>query len=271
MSILLQLEVLEHTPDSDAKPTPVLFVHGAWHGAWCWDRYFLPYFAQHGYASYALSLRGHGQSAANKGMIRNGVWDYVTDVAQVAAQIVAQTGERPVVVGHSMGGYITLKYLEKHTAPAVILLASLPVMGMLPFQLRLIRRQFFATLKCLRTMSAYPIVEQIDDVRRLFFSDTIPAEDLKTCHAQLQNESLRILLDAGFLHLPKPKQANSAPMLVIAAQDDTIFTIEEEQKTAAAYGTSAVVIPHIAHDVMLEDEWQTVADHIITWLEARGF
>ena len=41
--------------------SPIFFVHEAWHAAWCWEN-FLPYFANRGYAAYAVSLRGHGTS-----------------------------------------------------------------------------------------------------------------------------------------------------------------------------------------------------------------
>jgi hypothetical protein len=30
------LEVITYKPLSSPRPTPLLFVHGAWHGAWCW-------------------------------------------------------------------------------------------------------------------------------------------------------------------------------------------------------------------------------------------
>ncbi len=49
---MLSLEVISQQPQSNARPTPLLFVHGAWHGAWCWEN-FLPYFAQHGYQTQA--------------------------------------------------------------------------------------------------------------------------------------------------------------------------------------------------------------------------
>ena len=55
----MKLEVITREPETDARPTPVLFVHGMFHGAWCWEEHFLPYFAQRGYAAHALSLRGH--------------------------------------------------------------------------------------------------------------------------------------------------------------------------------------------------------------------
>ena len=108
------LEVLTDKPLSSPRPTPLLFVHGAWHGAWCWTEHFLPYFSAKGYACYALNLRGHGRSSI-KGSVRFvRIADYVADVEEVAARIPAP----PVLVGHSMGGFITQKYLERHHAPA---------------------------------------------------------------------------------------------------------------------------------------------------------
>ena len=79
----MQLELVHRQPETLASATPILFVHGAWHAAWCWDEYFLPYFAQHGYASYALSLRGHGSSQGKERLRWWRIADYVADVAQV--------------------------------------------------------------------------------------------------------------------------------------------------------------------------------------------
>jgi len=39
------LEVIDKGVPSSAHPTPLLFVHGACHAAWCWDEHFLDYFA----------------------------------------------------------------------------------------------------------------------------------------------------------------------------------------------------------------------------------
>jgi hypothetical protein len=38
---------------------PILFLHGAAHGAWCWAEHFLPWFAGRGCECHALSFRGH--------------------------------------------------------------------------------------------------------------------------------------------------------------------------------------------------------------------
>ena len=60
-----ELHVLENLSESK-KEYKLLFVHGAWHGAWCWDEFFLPYFKSKGYSYFALDLRSHGKSRSKK-------------------------------------------------------------------------------------------------------------------------------------------------------------------------------------------------------------
>ena len=60
------LEVIDKGSCSEAHQVPLLFVHGAWHAAWCWDEHFFDYFADKGYRALAVSLRGHGGSPARQ-------------------------------------------------------------------------------------------------------------------------------------------------------------------------------------------------------------
>ena len=39
-----------------------VFVHGTSFGAWCWIKYFDPFFQNMGYDTYAFSFRTHGNS-----------------------------------------------------------------------------------------------------------------------------------------------------------------------------------------------------------------
>ena len=69
------------------------------HGAWCWDEHFLPYFAQHRYTAHAFSLRGHCGSAGRDRLRWTSLADYVSDLNKVVSQLPSA----PVLVGHSMG------------------------------------------------------------------------------------------------------------------------------------------------------------------------
>src|SRR5512144_2722393 len=83
----MQLEVITRTPKGLARPMPLLFVHGAYGGAWLWDEHFLPYFAERGWAAHALSLRGHAGSDGADTVQFARLRDYVADTYRTKAEI----------------------------------------------------------------------------------------------------------------------------------------------------------------------------------------
>ena len=117
------LEHIIRKPTNRTKQTPLLLQHGAWHGAWCWENW-LGHFADLGYEVHALSLPGHGASPLGKSHINLYTLD---DYAACLAEVADQISPAPVIVGHSLGGAIVQRFLETRTAPAPVLLATLPM------------------------------------------------------------------------------------------------------------------------------------------------
>jgi pimeloyl-ACP methyl ester carboxylesterase len=84
---------------------PVVLVHGAWHGAWCFAG------LQHalddlGVPSYAIDLPGHGASTEP-------LTDLYGDADHVAA-VLRQIGVPAVLVGHSYGGVVITEAAGRH-------------------------------------------------------------------------------------------------------------------------------------------------------------
>ena len=246
-------------------PVPLLFVHGAWHGAWCWAEHFLDYFANRDYQAVALNLRGHGGRPAPTALNSCSIADYVEDVEEVADQLDAL----PVVIGHSMGGLIVQKYLERRPGPAGVLLASVPARGSSAFVLRWARRHPLKIARSAVTGKSLPLVNGQGAVREKFFSETTPQDVVARCAERLQEESSRASLDGMLLNLPKPSRV-SAPIMVAGASRDGCFTVDEVRATARSYGTEADIFADMGHDMMLEPAWSTVADRIDAWLTAHG-
>lgn len=262
----MKLETITRKPDGKAKEMLLLFVHGKWHGAWCWEEYFLPYFAKHGYDCTALSLRGHAGSQGHEGLRWHSIADYVSDVEQVAGQFETP----PVIIAHSMGGFITQKYLERHHEhPAAILLTPIPPFGLWSTTFDILRERPFVILKSLASLSLYPVVETSEMARWSMFSDDFPTELLEKYHDKMQNESFRSYLDELGLNLVRTKRVKT-PLLIIGAENDAVIKPRIVQLTAQRYGTTAEIFPDMAHDVMLETGWEKVTQRILEWLEEKG-
>lgn len=259
----IDLEVLDEGTTTSRHPAPLLFIHGAWHAAWCWEN-FLEYFAQNGYRAVAVSLRGHGGSAVPKRFRFCSLADYVDDVGSVIAQLPAA----PVLIGHSMGGFIVQKYLEHNDAPAAVLIASASVHGSRDFAQRLMRRHPWLMVRNMITGDGAYGFNTPNIARALFYSQNTTEADVARYAALVGNESLRVAFDT-FRPIAGPESVTT-PVLVLGAELDGAITREEVEATATAYGGQAEIFPDMGHNMMLEPGWTEVAGHIDAWLTARG-
>ena len=243
---------------------PVLLIHGAWHGKWCYERYFTDYLQEQGFDVHAIDLPEHGEKFTSVGNQR---WLKVSDYVAAIADYVSTMAVPPVLVGHSMGGFVVQNYLaQQNPAAGGVLLASIPPQGVLRTTLNIARHHPIRFLKTNLTMSLAPLVDGKELVRQNFFSAEITPSDLQTYYEQIHGESYRAFLDMLLFDRPKTENV-TAPMLVMGAENDTIFTVDEVKATAAAYQTNAIIFKNMAHDMMLEPGWQQVADHIVTWID----
>jgi len=254
--------VIDRGATSSTHPAPLLFVHGAFHGAWCWDEHFLDYFTERGYRALAVSLRGHcGET--NPPVNDFTVSDYVDDVRTVARSLPTP----PVVIGHSMGGFVVQKYLAAHPAPAGVLLASAPPYGLRRAMFRVAARNARhsgrpAALRRPLLFFGNPAV-----ARATFYHPDTPEELVGRYTDRLCDESTRVLYrDLLYADLAEPERVTS-PTLVLGAAGDGFFSEHEVTATARAYRTHAEFFPGMGHNLMLEPGWAVVADRIDRWLD----
>ena len=257
-----ELELISQGAE-DSGRLPVLCIHGGWHGAWCWQDNFLPGLAAAGFAAYALSLRGHGRSTGRARFASAA--EYQQDIAWAVEQIRKRCGQTPVLLGHSMGGYLVQQWLQHDTAPGAVLLASIPPYGFGDFLRNFSRRKPLQMLKMLLTADTSVAVATPERAAQLFFSATADPQVIQHCWDRLSRESLRIMLDASMLDLPDTSQITT-PMLVLGANNDAIFPPSHIYATANTYGSEAIIFPHMAHDMMLDTGHAQVLQTITEWL-----
>ena len=264
------LEVIVRLPARAARPLPpLLFVHGAYTAAWCWDEHFLAYFADAGFPSHALSLSGHGGSRRRDLLDSYSIDAYVADVAEVAAGLPAP----PVLVGHSMGGFVVQKYLERHAAPAAVLMCAVPPQGLAASSFGMLFSKPALLSDLNRLMSGGQVA--LDSLREALFAQPVAVDDLARYYRLAQPESHRAIWDMMLFNLPHTGRAldhlphGRDDLLVIGAEHDLIIPASLVELTARSYGVGATLYPGMGHGLMLERDWRTVADGIIAWLQRR--
>lgn len=253
---MLHLEHHVLYPTTRRYRRPLLLIHGAWHGAWCWQPAMRD-FAERGFEVHAISLRGHGGSDRGRGFNFTSLHDYVHDLRLALAAITPE----PVVVGHSMGGFVLQLLLQGQQLPGAVLLASIPVSGAGRFLLSWTLKHPLANLLAVLTGDLRHSVGTPRLARAAFFRPAIAAAELERAVALLGPESLRIALWESLVLRPRPA-LNRSPLLVIAAERDAVFTLAEQRRTAAAYNAELLIIPQAAHDLMLDPAWAEAAGAI---------
>lgn len=128
---------------------PLVLVHGAWHGAWCYER-VIPHLAQLGHASVARDLPAHGLNARfpasySKRPLDPAAFgtepspvagttldDYVNSILQTIRELRSEGHDKVILVGHSMGGVPITAVAERAPemiAHLVYLTAFMPASG----------------------------------------------------------------------------------------------------------------------------------------------
>ncbi|OBG22061.1 alpha/beta hydrolase [Mycobacterium sp. 852002-51057_SCH5723018] len=256
------LEVIEKGSRSDAHAVPLLFVHGGWHAAWCWEN-FLDYFADAGYRAAAMSLRGHGTSPTDKPLPKVSVADYIDDVRSVVDEL----GGAAVLIGHSLGGYVLQRYLEDRTAPAAVLVGSLPPSGVLGTALRVWRRRPQMTVKSFNDPTLVKFLSSSALARQYLFCADTPEAIVESCWERAGAESIRAAMTEPMFRRVKTRQVTT-PMLVLGAVHDGFVSVGAVRATARAYRTRPEFFS-MGHNMMLEPGWADVARRIDEWLSAR--
>ena len=261
------LEVLQHMPKAGRKKrsASLLFLHGAYTAAWCWAEHFLPYFAGQGYPSYALSFSGHGGSRGRKHLDSFGIDDYIKDVVEVVASLPAP----PVLIGHSMGGFVVQKYLEEHQAPAAVLMCSAPPQGLMSAAFGMMFQKP-GLMRDLNSLMAGGRVS-VETIREALFAQPIATDDLLRYLRLSQSESHRAIWDMTLFNLPRPSRVKSTPLLVLGGEFDQLIPASLVEMTARTYAVAAEVFPGMGHGLMLEHDWPIVAERIHSWLSEKGF
>ncbi|GFH06517.1 AB hydrolase-1 domain-containing protein, partial [Haematococcus lacustris] len=107
-------------------------------------------------------------------------------------------------------------------------------------------------------------------VLRFLLRDPILSLKVTWHHAQLATCSPVRLMDLADVNkqVPLPPPPSFAPpAFVLGGADDKVVDVEAIQELAASYGVEPIILPNMAHDVMLDTRWEQVAERLAAWLD----
>jgi pimeloyl-ACP methyl ester carboxylesterase len=249
-----ELELIERQPARDEGRTPILFVHGLGHGAWCWE-HWLEGTAEAGHPAYAVSLRGH---AGSKGPLRTSLLGhYVDDVVRTAVSL----GRPAVLVGHSMGGLVVQRALARYAAPAAVLVSPVPAHPAVGALMQIARQHPTDALRILAGGSL--------PLRPEYLFRELPAHEAERHSDRCHGESALVQYQL-IMHAPSRRPLGRPPVLVLASPDDALVPVRGMRSTAARYGADVREFPGMGHDLMLDARWREPLDAMLGWLRKNG-
>jgi non-heme chloroperoxidase len=110
----------------------------------------------------------------------------------------------------------------------------------------------------------------LDTLRQAMFAQPVAQADLARWYRLMQPESHRAIWDMTLFNLPLKSRMRPAPMLVLGAEHDHLIPASQVEMTARHYGREAGIFHGMGHGLMLECDWERVADRILDWLESEN-
>lgn len=249
----------------------LLLIHGVGCGGEVWDR-MRPDFEAAGYTVSAPTLfpdrRTIEHPPASISDLR--LANYVDAMQAAAGELASQTGERPAIMGHSMGGLIAQQLVERGAAQAGVFLTPAQPKGCIVFNFKVFRT-FASVFKIGRKNLPNSPVK----VGPKGFSWGVLNKVDKARHAEIYAQAR---FDSGKVYedLSEPPEINASsftvPTLTIAARHDRATIPKAVRKVAQKYRSAPVPGDFIeyennAHWIVDEPGTDQVTADIITWLD----
>jgi non-heme chloroperoxidase len=264
LEILAQASARDASPRASSRPRPaVLFVHGGYCDAWCWQPHFLPWFAARGHDAYAVSLRGHGGSQGHETLFGAGLDDYASDVLRATREI----GGAPVLVGHSLGAAVVERIVARHAMRGAALVAPLPPSGLVAIASRMMIERPDYLMQMARFNRADFAADVLSTLRPFYFTDDVDAALLREAGRHFWPESSRALFELTLRVPPPPSGVPPTPLCVLGASGDAICRPDDVRATAAHHGVDATIVDGLAHMLMLVPGWERAAAPLGAWID----
>ncbi len=249
----------------------VLFITGAFVTNQGWDAW-RTYFESKGYKTIAPAWpHKEGDPKAlranqpNEGIASVRLAQLIEHYAHIAKNL----PEKPIIIGHSLGGLITQILLNRDLGAAGIAIHSVPPQGVMPTQLSFFRATWKALGLFTSTKKAY--LMSFNDWQYAFTNEMPLAEQQKAYEANAIPESKLVLRDGLTSDAKVDFDKPHAPLLFTAGEIDNCIPAALNEKNFNRYPkngsvTELKVFKGRNHFVLGQPSWKEDADYILNWI-----
>lgn len=251
----------------------IVFIHGMFMTPLCWEDW-VPYFKRKGYTATAPAWPGRDKPIASlkaahpdPGLGKLTLSDVLTSYTLQ----IRLMKEKPILIGHSMGGLVVQLLLRDGLGEAGVAIDSAPPAGVFSPKWSFIKSNF---------PMINPLVSKSRPKEMTFkdfqyaFVNTLPLTEQKAAYERyavpesrgVPQESLTATARINF-------SKEHSPLLMIAGEKDhivpaSLVKTNYERYQASPSKTDFKEFPGRVHFLIWQKGWQEIADDILEWLKS---
>lgn len=262
----------EYLPVSKTKT--VVFIHGMYLTPSVWQPWE-EYFQNLGYKTQSPAWPLHDTSVMKQNSVHpNEKLAELTlpEIVQYYKELIEAMEEPPILIGHSMGGLIVQQLLANNIGAAGIAIHSAPPQGVIPMSLDFIKANWphlspFAssTEPSQLTLEQFSFAffnTELNDMQKQAFEKHIVPESRAVGKAPLSSDG------------SVDYEVARVPLLIISGGEDKIIPASLNYSNFEEYRDSPAITDYREfsdrnHWTILQQGWETVANHAHQWLKAN--
>ncbi|MBF4494513.1 alpha/beta hydrolase [Flavobacterium sp. MR2016-29] len=250
----------------------ILFVTGAFVSNSCWDEWEL-YFESKGYTTLAPAWpfkdapaetlrKRQPNDTALAGLTLSGVIDHYAAIAK-------SLPEKPIIIGHSLGGMITQILLNRDLAAAAVAIHPVAPQGIIPYEFSFLKGSWKSL--GLFTSSKKTYMMSFKDWQYAFVNG-MPLKDQKEAYEKLTIPESKSVLRGGLTsqaYVDFKKQ--HAPLLITSGEFDNLIPPHLNIRNYKKYKANGSITEYKEfagrnHNVLGQATWKEDADYILNWI-----
>jgi pimeloyl-ACP methyl ester carboxylesterase len=251
----------------------VVFITGAFVGNNCWDEW-KSYFESNGYTCMAPAWP---QKDASPEELRNRAKDDVlasitlTSLIDHFAEIINGLSEKPVLIGHSLGGLIVQLLLQDQLGVAGVALHSFPPQGINRFWLSFLKA-FWETMQLFSSGKRTYLVS-FNKWRHTIANGIGYEQQKELYYLYAVPESKKIIREAFTCTAKMDFKKLHVPLLFISGGNDKLISASLNYTNYQKYGIRSLATEYFefkahTHLVFGVPAWKEEANAVLQWLHA---